>query len=246
MKFFNLDSPLMKFLSRMTDILWLNVLTLVCVILVIPAGAGFTALHYVCLKMVRDEEGYITKDFFKSFKTNFKQSTVIWLISVLVACVLAFDYKALMEIPTGRPVIFAAITAASIFIFMTFLYVFPVLSHFENTIRGTIKNAFFMSILALPKTILMALLTALPLALIYMVERFQTAAWIIPLTVLFWFSAPAYFSAKLYSTTFKKFEPETSKTEVDDFAWTVSETDEENKTEENEMEEIEEKEEAEN
>ena len=68
MKFFNLDSPLMKFLSRMTDILWLNILTVVCSIPIVTAGASFTALHYVCLKMVRDEEGYITKDFFKSFK----------------------------------------------------------------------------------------------------------------------------------------------------------------------------------
>ena len=107
MKFFSLDSPLMKFLSRMTDILWLNILTVIfflppglvaylffrtvvtrgesfvpttgtqflfyALILVasIPIGAAFTALHYVCLKMVRDEEGYITKDFFKSFKLNF-------------------------------------------------------------------------------------------------------------------------------------------------------------------------------
>jgi len=237
MKFFNLDSPLMKFLNRMTDILWLNLLTMLCCILVIPAGAGFTALHYVCLKMVRDEEGYITKDFFKSFKKNFKQATIIWVIILLLCGLIFVDYRCLSVISTNTAIMFAALSAACIFIYVTALYVFPVLSHFENTIRGTIRNSFFMAILALPKTILMVLLSIAPIAIIYCVEYFQTMSWLIPLAVLFWFGAPAYFSAKLYNKTFKKFEPEdlASGTQNDDFTWTVGGEGEENKeTEENE------------
>ena len=219
MKFLNLDSPLMKFLNRMTDVLWLNILTFVCSIPIVTAGASFTALHYVCLKMVRDEDGYVTKDFFKSFKKNFKQATIIWLIILAIAIVLFLDYRTLPAI-SNPTILFAGITAAAIFVLCTVLYVFPVLSHFENTIRGTIKNSFFMSILALPRTILMVLLTVAPLAILLCVEYFQTFAWLIPLTILFWFSAPAYFSAKLYNKVFKRFEPETTEAN-DDFSWTV-------------------------
>ena len=227
MKFFNLDSPLMKFLNRMTDVLWLNILTILSCILIIPAGAGFTALHYVCLKMVRDEEGYITKDFFKSFKKNFKQATIIWLIILAVAFLIYVDYKCLTteellaSLTISPVVLLAAIGAACLFILFTVLYVFPVLSHFENTVKGTIRNSFFMSVLALPRTLLMIVLNILPLAIIYCVEYFETMTWLIPLTVLFWFSAPAYFSAKLYNKTFKKFEPEDNGV-TDDLEWTVN------------------------
>lgn len=218
MKFFNLDSPLMKFLSRMTDVLWLNILTVVCSLPIVTAGASFTALHYVCLKMVRDEEGYVTKDFFKSFKKNFKQATIIWLIALVLIAVIIVDYQSL-QLLKNSTIVFGAITAAVIFLICTLLYVFPVLSHFENTIKGTIKNSFFMSILALPRTVLMVVLMISPIGILYLVERFETGAFMIPLCALFWFSAPAYFSAKLYNKTFKRFEPE--KTSNDDFTWTV-------------------------
>ncbi len=265
MKFLSLDSPLMKFLSRMTDILWLNILTILfflppgivayfffktvvaqgesfipstgtqfllyALILVasMPIGAAFTALHYVCLKMVRNEEGYITKDFFKSFKLNFKQATIIWTVAMLIGALLIFNftYIHLMEHST---VFFAASAAAAIFLYFIILYVFPILSHFVNTVKGTVKNAFFMSILALPKTILMVIVTLIPVAIIYFIERFEAMMWLMPLTYLFWFSLPAYACAKLYDKTFKRFEPEAAQAS-DDMAWTVSATETESEGE---------------
>ena len=79
MKIFDLDSPLMNVLNKMADLMWLNILTLICCIPVITAGAALTSMHYVALKIVRNEESYITRSFFKSFKTNFRQATLIWL-----------------------------------------------------------------------------------------------------------------------------------------------------------------------
>ncbi|MBO5999901.1 MAG: YesL family protein, partial [Lachnospiraceae bacterium] len=67
---FSMDSPLMKVLSRVADLLILNLLTVVCCIPVITAGAAFSAMYYVLLKMVRGEEGYIVKQYFKAFKEN--------------------------------------------------------------------------------------------------------------------------------------------------------------------------------
>ena len=69
--FFSLDSPLMRFLSRLSDIFILNVLFLLCCIPVVTIGASATALYTVTLKMARNEESYITKGFFKAFKSNF-------------------------------------------------------------------------------------------------------------------------------------------------------------------------------
>lgn len=220
MKFFNLDSPLMKVLNRLTDILWLNILTFFCSIPIITAGASFTALHYVCLKIIRDEEGYVTKEYFKSWKKNFGQATVIWLIVLVVSGLLVADLYCISVMSTNTAILFAAIIAAAIFVLMTALYVFPVLSHFENTIRGTIKNSFYMSIFALPRTILSVLIFVSPLALLYAIEYFETMTWMIPLIFLYGLSGPAYLRAMLYNKVFKKFEPE-KESANDDFTWTV-------------------------
>ena len=88
MKLFNLDSPLMQGLSKMADLMWLNVLTLLCCLPVVTMGASLTAMNYVALKIVRDEECYISKSFFKSFKENFKQATIIWLMILVAALIL--------------------------------------------------------------------------------------------------------------------------------------------------------------
>lgn len=226
MKFLSLDSPLMKALGRMADLMWLNLLTVICSIPIVTAGASFTALHYVCLKMVRDEEGYVTKDFFKSFKENFKQATIIWILILVIGAVLAFDFRALTVMDSSyKKIIFGAVVAATVFVIITTLYVFPILSHFVNTIKGTIRNAFFMSILALPRTALMLLLQLAPAALLFLALYFQTAFWIIPLVTIFAIAVPAYFCAKLYNKTFKRFEPEA--TPLDDYAWSVNKDSEE-------------------
>ena len=56
-----------------------------------------TALNYVVLKMVKNEEGYLTRSFFKSFKENFKQSTIIWLIMMVVGLLLYGDFKIILN-----------------------------------------------------------------------------------------------------------------------------------------------------
>ena len=65
MKLFNLDSPLMQALNKVADLMWLSILTLFFCIPIITVGPALTALHYMALKIARDEECYITKDYFK-------------------------------------------------------------------------------------------------------------------------------------------------------------------------------------
>ena len=91
--FFNMDSPIMRFLSRVCDLIILNLLAIACCIPIVTAGASITALFSVTLKMVKGEESYIFKGFFKGFKENFKQSTIIWLILLVLGLFLFIDYR---------------------------------------------------------------------------------------------------------------------------------------------------------
>ena len=90
--------------------------------------------------------------------------------------------------------------AISVLVLFTLMYVFPVLAKFENTVFRTIKNAFLMSLMQFPKTILMIILYVIPVVVFFYVIQ------LMPLALLFGLSLPAWISAKLYNKFFKKLE----------------------------------------
>lgn len=201
MKLFDIDSPLMQGLSKMADLMWLNVLTLLCCLPVVTIGASLTALNYMALKIVRDEECYVTRGFFKSFKQNFRQATVIWLIFLAVIIVLAVDFRIMWTAETPPSAIMQALVgAAAIFGLFAFMFVFPLLAKFDNPVLKTVKNAFLVSAIQFPKTILMIILYAIPILLF----RYVYVA--MPLALMFGLSVPAWLSAKMYNKFFRKLE----------------------------------------
>ena len=201
-KWFDIESPLIQFLNKVADLMWLNILTLLCSIPIITVGASLTSAHYVALKLHRNEEGYITKDFFRSFKMNFKQSTAIWMIILLVLIVFSADFYIMnnveeVKIPTALQVVIMAI--AILFLFMV-LWVFAVQAKFVNTVTKTIKNAFALSVIQIPRTILMVILYVLPYVLCIFSLR------LFPIILVLGISVPVYVSAMLYNKMFKKLE----------------------------------------
>lgn len=213
-KFFDMDSPVMRVLNRVGDLMIMNFLMIFCCIPVITAGAAFTAMHYVLLKIVRGQEGYLIKGFFKSFKENFKQATLIWLMMLVVIAVyvgdsLIFNYSALTF---PKPLVIAVV-AVAVLLAMMAVYVFPLQARFENSVKNTLKNAMILAFANLPKTLLMMVCYILPLVIGYF------SSYALLFVFLFGISAPAYGAAWIYSGIFKKLEPETE--EVSDLEFSL-------------------------
>ena len=94
----NPDNPVMQFITKIVNAVYLNILWFFCSLPVFTIGASTTALYYVTLKMVKNEEGNITKAFFHSFRENFKQGTVIWLILLGFGILFGIDGYVLYHI----------------------------------------------------------------------------------------------------------------------------------------------------
>ena len=92
-KIFNLDGKLMQTMNKFADIMFLNVITLICCIPIITIGPATTAMHYVLLKMFRNECDSVIKNYFKSFKENLKQGILINLIMLLFAVLIMVDLR---------------------------------------------------------------------------------------------------------------------------------------------------------
>ncbi len=204
--FFNLDSPIMRFLSRVCDLIILNLLTIACCIPVITAGASVTALFSVTLKMVKGEEAYIVKGFFKGFKENFKQSTIIWLIFAVLGFFLFLDYRAAVLLPGNLKSIFQVLIGAIVVLYlMVFTYIFPYVARFRNDIKNIFKNSLLIAVLNLPWTLLMILCPV-----VLAVVTFLTTATLVygsMLWVLLGFATVAYCNSIIFRKVFAKYEP---------------------------------------
>ncbi|MFR7377912.1 MAG: YesL family protein [Oliverpabstia sp.] len=97
-RLFNMDNKFFTVMGRVADLMMLNIVFIICCLPIVTIGASLTALHYVTLKMARNEESYIIRSFFKSFKQNFKQATVINLIMLLFGGLLYLDLNIINNI----------------------------------------------------------------------------------------------------------------------------------------------------
>ena len=220
-KLFDIEGPVIQFLNRVADLMILNFLVMICCLPIVTAGAAFTAMHYVLLKIARKEEGYLVKGFFKSFKENFKQSTIIWMLMLAIIAFYAVDFYIFRysEVEFSRVFIIIFLALAFVFI-LTSVYVFPVLARFENSTKNILKNAVSIAILDFPKSIVMVVIYVLPFVLMYL----SSYSWVF--IFMFGISLPAYACAMIYSSIFKKFEPEGAEI-VSDYDFSVN-TDEGN------------------
>lgn len=169
--FFGYDGPFFGVLNRITDIIILNVIWLICCIPIVTIGASTTALLYVTMKILNGEDAYIVKNFFKSFKENFVQSTIIWLIMFAIGAVLVCNYLFLpqMNIPDVMyNVIFSASCFSALLYAMILVYLFPLQAKLENKIKHTFKNALLLSFRHLPYTLLLVVLVFVPLVFAWM------------------------------------------------------------------------------
>ena len=216
-RFFNLDSPFVQFMNRVADLMWLNILFLICCIPFITIGASTTAMYYVTLKMVRNEESYISKSFFKSFKQNFLQATAIWMIFVVAGGVLLLDYRIMsgqsgvgLSSNTAKTVMQVLLIAVLFFYLFTLVFVFPLLSKFDNSVKNTMKNALFMSIRHFPVTLGCISLFIIILILVYKIPVMSA------LCFLLVFSTAAYIYSLMFVRVFDIYIPKADTTEGGD------------------------------
>ena len=181
----------------------LSVLWMVCSIPVVTIGASTTAMYYVTLKLVRDEDGYTFRSFFKSFKENFKQSTIIWLIFLVAGIVLGVDVFFFLRVFNGsqnvRTIMLAIFMAMSFLYFAMFTFVFPLQARFYNPVKRTIFNAFFMSIRHLFQTIGMLVIDV---GVVFLAFTY------LPQIILFGVALIAFLNSYILASIFKKYMPE--------------------------------------
>ena len=203
---FNLDNPVFRFLERVFDIAYLNILCVVCSIPVITIGPSVTALYYCLLKIARKQDSSITRMFFDSLKMNLKQGILMTLIFAGLAAILVVDIQICNNmagenaeyIRTFLYVVFAIVAVMA-------SYAFPVLAQFDNTTVNILKYALLLAIYNVKYTALIVFLNAIPIVVfIFLPELFL---WTFPAWLTFGFAAIAMINSKMFVKIFEKVMP---------------------------------------
>lgn len=225
--FFNMDGPFFTVINRLGDLILLNILWLICCIPVVTIGASTTALYFETMKLAENNEGYIAKNFFRSFKQNFWQSTVIWLVLLVTGFGIGYYlYNMLFHSESlgasSQLIAFSLVLMLCIIYAMIFVYVFPLQSKFVNKIKYTVKNALILGIRHLPMT---AIIIASYAIAIFCFMKFS---FLFPVFLLIGVAAIAYGQSFIFNKIFNiyinkdKTEEELEK-EQDPDSWTIPE-----------------------
>lgn len=164
-RIFDTDNVVFRFFNTVGYIWWLHILWLVCSIPIVTIGASTTALLFSCMKL-RNRDGYVTRNFFHSFKDNFRQSTILFLVLIITGCILLFDLL-LCSSTDSFVENFVKYGAMALMIpySMTLLYVFAIQAKFVNPVAKTLRYAFLAALKYFGYTIQMIFIVAVFLIL---------------------------------------------------------------------------------
>lgn len=207
------DGPVMRALSDLSTLVFLNILTLLFCIPVVTAGASLAAMHYLITEMIEERGSGLVREFMRRFKENLKNATPIWLILLAAALFLYADYRIIDSGMAGLPkwtlipIYAGAFVAAAIYV-----YVIPLTARFVYSTSAAFRNAAILAAAYLPRTILMAAVTVVIPYILLNVTR------LLPLFFILGFSFPAYLCALMYTPIFDKM---IGKTEEEERPWVL-------------------------
>ena len=205
MNFFVIDSPVMRFLGRIGDIIILNLIFVVTALPVVTVGMALSALYTVAMKLARGEDPSVLREYIRAFWRNRKPATICWLIMAAAGALIFLDFRLVGAFGGALYTVVRLLLAMIFGVWMlTFLYLFPYIARFENTVFHSVKNALFLSAAHLPSTVMM-LVISIGLAVITL---FTSRTFVIG--TIWWFfagfAAVAYTQSFLFSRIFSKYE----------------------------------------
>lgn len=201
---FHPDSPLIRFLTLVTNLVCLNLLWLLCCLPVLTVGAATTALYSVIFQYITNQDDGVLKPFFRAFRENFALTTPLWILNLLVGLALGAEVFYLTH---STQIWLKWIFGVLLFIYAgVSSYLYPLLARYDSPRKKTLFNSFALSLRHLLSTVCVVTLNALPLVLVLFAPAvfWQTILW----WTLAGFSVIGYFNGKIILAVCRRYEPE--------------------------------------
>ena len=142
--FLSNDSRFGRLMTRLGIIIGANLMFVLFSLPVVTTGAAFAALYHVMLKTLRGS-GVLNpfRAFWKGFRANFRQATIVWLLAMGFAALAWADIRFMLHAGGAAAFFRYGVYAVCVIAALLLLYYFPTLAAFDTTIPGLIRNSFF-------------------------------------------------------------------------------------------------------
>lgn len=163
-EFFNPEKGIWVWLSTLVDVCGLSIVWIFLCMPVVTAGPATAALYYTAVKCVRGRESGAFGCYFRSFRANFK--TGLWTtLAVLPAAALLLGLHHIARwYGTRAGGVLYVLYIAQYFVLMlpagVLCWLFPLLGRFDYRVRDLFRTAFQLTMVHLPSTVVIVLLTA--------------------------------------------------------------------------------------
>lgn len=167
---FNYDNGFFRVVNKIVDGFQASILWVIFSLPVVTFGAATTAFYYTVHKSLRGNRGYIWRSFWGAFKSNFKQTTKIWLILLIMFAFLFVDHRimfAFLEQGSKLGVLYYFFYFLMFFEAVWCVYIFAYSARFENRLKDTMKNAGIIALLHLPWSVVVLVLLIAGSLLVY-------------------------------------------------------------------------------
>ena len=185
-RIFSYDNKFFQFMNRLVDCVCLSLLFVLFSLPVVTLGASATALYYTVNKVIIGGRGYVFRSFLESFRSNFKQSTVLWLVCILIGALLVLDAVITRQMMTANSpagMLYYVFLLLILFLVLWACYLFAYTARFANTTKEILKNCAFIMIAHLPKTLVIAVILGV-------------------MAFLAWYFVPLFFVLPSFATMF--------------------------------------------
>lgn len=188
----------MQILYKVASCMLLSLLYTITSLPIITIGASLTALYYTTVKVLRNGEGYVWNEFWNGFRANFKQSTIAWVISiVLLACAVAnIVVIYLLAVANSNVWVWIPFIFLFAFVLMWIQYIFPYIARFKDRTSTVLFNTFWMTLFHFWHSLLLLIILVTFLAIPYALPA------VIPLAIFFF---PSIYALAAYGIIEAKF-----------------------------------------
>ena len=205
------DSALIRMTTRLGELVLLNLCFLLCCLPVVTIGAASTALYTVCFHFDSKQEKTAVTSFFRAFRQNLKQGSLLWLIiGALCAGVCGLVLLFLRASGVARYGLLPSLVLLLVCLIVA-SYTFPLLSLFDNSCGGTLKNALILGLGNLPRSVCIVAVNLAPLILL--LADFMLFLRLSIFLVFLYFSGAAYVNTFLLRKVVAPYLPEEAEEE---------------------------------
>lgn len=198
---FDPENKMMQIGVKFADLLLVNAMTMLLCVPIFTAGAAFSAMHYMALRIYRDEQAGVIREYWNAFRQNLKQGTQLLLIYLGIGAVLGLDiYLIAADMINWGQYFNLMVLAVTAIYLISLVWIFVLQSRYNFSIKEMIKYSLVLGFRNIPASVAMVVLSAAPIAL------FLVSAKAVPFILLMGMSLPAFLEAMLYSRIMDRFE----------------------------------------